>query len=272
MNLTLDKARLPSTKFKRRATYFSVFSILMVAICIWFGFNPLLFITDFHYFVTLFQEMTPPNFSILARKPQIFSSILETVAMAFLGTLIGGSISLVLSFGAAYSTTPHPWLRTGIRLLFSIERAIPSLVIILIFLIAVGLGPFAGMLTLAVSTVGTFGKLFADALEHVDEAPLEAIYAVGAKRVQAIRFGIIPQVLPSFIANFFYAFDVNLRAAIGLGIFGGGGIGFEIQMAMKVMQYRDAMALIFFTIILISLFEKISDFLRQQILGHQVLK
>jgi len=193
MSTPLEKHGLPSEKFKKRATYFSIFSIIIVGICIGFGFNPLLFFTEFHYFFSLFQEMIPPNFSILARKPQIFSSILETAAMAFLGTMIGGSIALLLAFGAAFPTTPHPWVRIVIRLFFSIERAIPSLVIVLIFLIAIGLGSFAGMLTLAVSTIGTFGKLFADALEHVDNSPIEAIYAVGASKVQAIRFGVNAQ-------------------------------------------------------------------------------
>ena len=93
-----------------------------------------------------------------------------------------------------------------------------------------------------------------------------------ASKLQVIKYCIIPQVLPSFTANLFYAFDVNLRSAIGLGIFGGGGIGFEIHMAMKMLRYKDALALILFTIILISIFEKFSDYLRAQILNEQTLK
>src|SRR5208283_3377931 len=102
--------------------------------------------------------------------------------------------------------------------------------------------------------------------------PLEAIYSTGAHKLQAIRYGILPQVLPSFIANFFYAFDVNMRAAIFLGIFGGGGIGYEYYMVMKVLRYKDALALICFTIVLITLLEKISDYLRKKVIGVDKLK
>jgi phosphonate transport system permease protein len=242
-----------------------------VGLSVYFRFEPLLLITDFHYMVDLLAEMTPPNFEVLWTRQKIFSSVLQTLSMAFLGTIIGGGVAMGLAFFAARNTSPHPTVRFIIRTLLSVERVIPNLVIILVFLIAVGLGPFAGMLSIAVGTTGMFGKLFADAIEGADGDPVEAVYAVGANKLQVIRFSIVPQVLPSFIANLFYAFDVNLRAAIGLGVFGGAGIGFEIHMAMKLMRYRDALALIFFTIILICLFEKASDYLRKKAMGGGVL-
>lgn len=268
----IETQYLPSRRFKLKATYFTIFLFLIAGLCIYLDFNFLLLFTDFHYLVALFREMVPPNFSLLFERSQIFGSILQTVSMAFLGTLLGGSAAMLLAFFAAHNTSPNFAVRTAMRTLLTIERVIPGLVVILIFLIAVGLGPFAGMLSLAVGTVGMFGKLFADAIEQVDTEPVEAISAVGARRLQVIRFGIVPQVLPSFIANLFYAFDINLRAAIGLGIFGGGGIGYEIHMAMQMLRYKDALALIFFTIVLISLFEKISDYLRSKVIGQEILK
>jgi len=271
MSTNLDY-RSPSRKFKSRASYFSIFLLLIAALCIYLDFNFLLFFTDFHYLTTLMGEMTPPNFSILLSKDQIILSIFQTISMAFLGTLIGGSIAIFLAFFAARNTTNNAVIRTLVRTILSVERVIPSLVIILVFLIAVGLGPFAGMLSLAVGTVGMFGKLFADSIEHIESDPIEAIYAVGASKIQAIRYGIIPQVMPSFIANLFYALDINLRAAIGLGIFGGGGIGFEIHMAMQMLRYKDALALIFFTIVLICAFEKLSDYLRSKVMEEGSLK
>lgn len=263
---------LPSEKLKKRVTIFSILSVVIVALSIILQLNPLLFFTDGHHLINLLGEMFPPNIEILWEKRNIFSSILETLAMAFLGTFIGGGIALFIAFLAARNTSPHPVVRMFFRFLMSIERVIPKLVIILVFVIAVGLGAFAGMLTLAISTIGMFGKLFADAIEEVEQEPVEATYATGASKLQVIKYCIIPQVLPSFTSNLFYAFDVNLRSAIGLGIFGGGGIGFEIHMAMKMLRYKDALALILFTIVLISLFEKISDFLRSQILSDQPLK
>ena len=271
MNISIEKQYLPSERYKKVVTYLTLLILVVVGLSVYFKFEPFLLITDFHYLVDLLAEMTPPNFEVLWTKQKILSSILQTISMAFLGTLIGGSLALGLAFFAARNTSPHPTVRFLIRTFLSIERVIPNLVIILIFLIAVGLGPFAGMLSIAVGTIGMFGKLFADAIEGADGDPVEAVYAVGANKLQVIRFGILPQVLPSFIANMFYAFDINLRAAIGLGVFGGAGIGFEIHMAMKLMRYRDAMALIFFTVILVCVFEKVSDYLRGKVMGQEVL-
>ncbi|NJK97549.1 MAG: ABC transporter permease subunit [Bacteroidales bacterium] len=148
------------------------------------------------------------------------------------------------------------------------ERVTPSLIIILIFIIALGIGSFAGTCALIVGTIGTFGKLFSDAIEQVERGPVDAIYSTGANRLQAIRYGILPQAIPSIIANWFYALDVNIRLAIALGIFGGGGIGFELYMAMKVLRYKEALAMIFFTIILVSSIEKISDYFRRRIINN----
>lgn len=271
-NLHVEKRHLPSEKYKRRAGALSVLTLVVVGLCAYFGFEPMLFVTDSHYMAELAGEMVPPNFAVLWQKEKIFTSILQTISMAFLGTLAGGAVALSLAFLAARNTTPHPTLGVTVRTLLAIERVIPGLVVLLIFLIAVGLGPFAGMLSLAVGTVGMFGKLFAHAIEGADKEPIEAVYSVGATRWQAIRFAVWPQVLPSFIANFFYAFDINLRAAIGLGVFGGAGVGYEISMAMRLLRYRDALALIFFTIILVFAVEKLSDFLRGKALGQDLLK
>jgi phosphonate transport system permease protein len=122
------------------------------------------------------------------------------------------------------------------------------------------------MLALAIGSVGMFGKLFADAIEQVDPGPAEAVSSVGARPTQVIRYAILPQVLPSVVANGFYAFDVNMRAAIALGVYGGGGIGFELQLAMKVLRYPDVLALILMIIVLIAGMERVSDFIRRRLL------
>jgi phosphonate transport system permease protein len=263
---------LPSQRYKRKLTMTIIAGIVLVGICTFYEFNPTLLLTEFHYVISLLDEMLPPNFSILWTNKSIGISVLQTISMAFLGTLIGGTIALGLSFLAATNTTPSQPLRLVVKALLSFERVTPSLVIILIFVISVGLGAFAGMLTLALGTIGMFGKLFSEALENAHHPPAEAIYSVGATKVQVIRYAILPQVLPSFIANFLYAFDINMRAAIGLGIFGGGGIGFELHMSMKVLRYPDALALIFFTILLVTAVEKVSDLLRKKILTEGKLK
>lgn len=262
----------PSQKFKRRITFFFSIVVFVVGFSYVMDFQPQLLFSEFHYMLDIINDMLPPDFTVLWKDGStVFDSILETISMAVLGTIMGGAVALFLAFFAASNTSVSDLVRSLTRGLLAIERVTPSLIIILVFVIAVGIGPFAGLLAIALGTIGMFGKLFADALEHVDENPVNAIYSVGASKLQAIRYGIIPQVIPSFIANFFYAFDVNLRAAIALGVFGGGGIGYELYLAQKYMNYPEVLALTFFTILLITLFEKISDYLRGVIIGEELV-
>jgi len=267
-----DSITLPSKKYKQRATIFSVSAVVISLTCIYMGFNPISFFTEFHYVRDLLGEMFPPNYHVITDDSSIPFSILQTLSMAFLGTLYGGAIAVVIAFLAASNTMPYRIIRVLSSITLSLLRVVPNLVVILIFVIAVGPGAFAGMLTLVISTIGTFGKLFREIIENCESPPGEAIYSVGASRVQVIKFSIIPQILPSLIANFLYAFDVNIRTAIGLGIFGGGGIGFALQMAKSVMHFKDVTALISLIIVLVFLVEKISDYLRRKILGEGKLK
>jgi phosphonate transport system permease protein len=136
--------------------------------------------------------------------------------------------------------------------LLAAERSLPSFVVLLVLLIAVGIGPFAGMLSFSIGSIGMFGKLFADAIEQADKGIFESIQSVGGTKLQLIRYAILPEVVPSFIANLFYAFDVNLRAAIPLGVFGGGGIGFEFDFVDRLPRYKDMLAYGLIIIVLIT--------------------
>lgn len=264
---------LPSQLFRRRLLVVGGILAFLVGAGAWLRFRPLLLFTDFHHLVRLAGEMLPPNFSLLWEKASLYQTVIETLSMAFLATLAGGFIAFVLSFLAAQNTTPHPAVRGVVRTLFGIERATPNFIVLLVLLIAVGFGPFAGMLALTIGSIGMFGKLFADSIEQqVDAGTSEAVGSVGATRFQIIRFSVIPQVLPSVVARWFYAFDVNLRSAIALGIYGGGGIGFELQLAMKVLRYRDVLALVILIVVLITLTERVSDFVRRRLTGDDVLK
>ncbi len=257
----------PSAQFRRRLLWLGGLVAFLVLGGIYLKFKPWMLFTDFHHLVRLGQEMIPPNVALLWNKPALFKTIGETVAMSFLGTLVGGAAAFALAFVASRNTTPHPVVRAITRLFFGLERATPNFVVLLILFIAFGYGPFAAMIALAIGSVGLFGKLFADAIEQVDPCPCESVASVGATRLQVIRYAIIPQVLPSVVANGFYAFDVNLRAAIALGVYGGGGIGFELQLAMKVLRYPDVLALILFIIVLITVMERVSDLIRRRMLS-----
>jgi len=262
---------LPSKQYKQRVTVFSISVVVVAICCVYMNFNPIGIFTEFHFVRDLLGEMFPPNYHIMADNASTGFSILETVSMAFLGTLYGGIIAVVFAFLAASNTMPYKFVRALAQFTLSFSRVVPIIVVILIFVIAVGPGPFASVLSLVIITVGTFGKLFAEIIEGAEPGPDEAIYSVGASRVQVIRYSIIPQILPAMIANLLYAFDVNMRAAIGLGIFGGGGIGFQLQMSKSVLHYRDVTALITIIIVLVILVEKLSDYLRRKILGEAKL-
>ncbi len=257
---------LPSAFFRRRMIALGCLAAFVIGAGAFLKFKPWLLFTDFHHLVRLAGEMIPPNLSLLWTKTSLYQTIAETIAMALLGTVIGGFVAFLLAFFAARNTTPHSLIRQATRLLFGIERATPNFVVLLMLFIAFGFGPYAAMLALAIGSVGMFGKLFADAIEATDPGPAEAVTSVGARPTQVIRYAVLPQVLPSVVANGFYAFDVNLRAAIALGVYGGGGIGFELQLAMKVLRYPDVLALILLIIVLIAGMERVSDHIRRRLL------
>jgi len=258
---------LPSRKARQQWIAIGVLAGLMGALLFALGVNPWDLVTQFHFLTNLAQEMFPPNVALLWTSPRIWTNIWETLAMAFLGTLGG----VVLAFGgallAADNTSPHPMLRLALRSLMAVERAITSFFVLLVLLIALGLGPFAGTVTLTITTFGMFGKLFADAIEQAERGPCEAVGAVGATRTQVIAFAVLPQVMPALVAQSLYAFDFNLRTAIALGIFGAGGLGFELNGANNMLRYRDVLGYTLLTMLFVTAAERVSDALRRRILN-----
>jgi phosphonate transport system permease protein len=263
--LAIPPASLPSARYRRRLAIAVFGAACLTACLVYLRFDPFSFIRDFHFVVNLLGEMFPPNWRMLWTKHGLWTSLLQTIAMAFLGTLVGASIAILLALPAATNTTPSRPVRLMVRTFLAMERCTPNLVVLLVLLIAVGIGPFAATLSLCIGSIGMFGKLFADAIEHVDPLPGEAIAAAGASPLQVIRYAILPQVAPSIVANVFYAFDVNLRMAVALGVFGGGGIGFELHVARSVLRYRDMLACLILIMVLINVTERIADFFRKQL-------
>ncbi len=264
MQQTISRYQWPPTKHRLSVGGFLLVIIIVIIISVIIGFNPILLITELPYAVAFLKDITPPNFSFVLRKPEVLYSVFSTIAMSFLGTLIGGMIALGLSFLAARNVSPNKYLSILVYTLFTIERVIPSFIILLIFLIIAGIGPFAGTLALIISTIGTFGKLFAESMEQIESGVIESMRSTGATRLQWIRYGVIPEATPAILGNFFYAFDVNIRRAIGLGIFGGGGLGFDLYLAMGMMEYRSALALMIVIVVLVFLSERVSTYLRNQ--------
>ncbi|MGJ3242408.1 MAG: phosphonate ABC transporter, permease protein PhnE [Opitutales bacterium] len=263
----LPRNVLPSVKF-RRTVLALLLTVGFVAGCFaWLEIRPFRFFTQFHFIRDLVREMLPPRFSLLWTDPHLWNSIGETIAMAFLGTAGGGAIAFVLGFLAAGNTSPHPAIRQAVRGLLSAQRCAPDFAIMMVIVIAVGFGPFAGTIALVIGSTGMFGKFFADAIEQVDMSQVEGVRVAGSNRLNEIRFGVLPQVLPSFVANGLYLFEINMGGAIALGVFGGGGLGFELNIANAVLNYPAMLAYILFIVLLMILTEKLSDRIRKGLLG-----
>jgi phosphonate transport system permease protein len=188
-----------------------------------------------------------------------------TLQIALWGTALAVLIALPLGVAAARNIAP-PWLQQPVRRLLDLFRAVPDLVIGTIFLVAVGLGPFAGVLALAINTGGVLGKLFSEAVEAIEPGPVEGIRAVGASRLQEVVWGVIPQVAPLWTSYALYRFESNARSATVLGLIGAGGIGQLLFDSMNAFQYGQTAAIVIIIVIAVSLIDLLSQALRQRLL------
>ena len=261
----LDPRALPSRKRVHTYGFFAATAVFLTISLYQLDVDPRLLFTEFHYVIDLIGEMLPPAFEILWEDGAVWASIGSTFAMAFLGTLGGALIALVLAFLSARNTTPFPWMRVPFRVLLGAQRAAPDFAIMLVIVVAVGFGPFAGTIALIIGSTGMFGKLFADAVEQIDARITEGLWAAGASRAQVIRYAVIPQVLPSFVANALYLFEINLGGAVALGVFGGGGIGFALHIANATLNYPEMLAYILLIVLMVTLTEKVSDRFRRRL-------
>ena len=191
--------------------------------------------------------------------------ILQTIAIAFLGTLVGAVIAVPLSFVSATNIVPRPIVIVT-RFIIMAIRTIPSLVYGLMFIRVTGPGPFAGVMTLAVVSIGMISKLFIETIEDLDPGILESLDAFGATFFQKIRYGVLPQLGPDFISILVYRFDMNLREATILGLVGAGGIGAPMIFALSAYHWHQVGAILIGLFILVFVVEILSDKVRQKII------
>lgn len=204
----------------------------------------------------------PPDWSIL---PSLLAPAIETVQIAIWGTLLGVIGAIPVSFLAARNLNANSWIYRGTRQVLNVTRSINELILALVFVAAVGLGPFPGVLALAVHGIGMLGKFFAESIEEIDQGPLEALRATGARPLQVIVFGVLPQVLTAWIAVVLYRFEVNLRSATVLGMVGAGGLGFELVSSLKLFKYQETATCIVVITVMVILADLISNRLREAI-------
>lgn len=210
--------------------------------------------------LTLARESFPPDFGNALRwwKP-----LIDTLAMSVAGTAVAVLLSFPLAFLAARNTSPHPIVYQCTRTLLNALRSVPELIMGIVFVAAVGFGALPGVLALGLHSVGMVGKFFAEAIEHVDEAPVEAARAAGATPLQVLYHAVLPQVMPQFADTSIYRWEYNFRASTVMGMVGAGGIGFELMGALRIMQYREVSAVMLVILAMVTLVDWFSGYLRR---------
>ncbi|QTV80449.1 phosphonate ABC transporter, permease protein PhnE [Microbacterium sp. NIBRBAC000506063] len=206
-------------------------------------------------------RLFPPDFG---KFPTIVALLIETLQMAIVGTALGALLSLLVAFGAASNIAPK-WLYYPSRWVMNIIRSVPDLVFALMFVSAVGLGPFAGILAMTLGSIGSIGKVYAEAMESVDTGPLAAMRAVGASDRQVVQYGVLPQAAPLLVSYTLLLFEGNVRGATILGLVGAGGIGLELTTAMKMYDYGHLSAIIICIIVLVTAIDQGSALIRRRI-------
>jgi phosphonate transport system permease protein len=196
----------------------------------------------------------------------LLHALAETVAMAFLGTLLAAAIALPLSFLGARNVIASALTRFTVRRAYDGLRAVDSLVWALIFVSAVGMGPFAGILALALPDIGTLSKTFSEALESADRRPVEGVRASGGSRLHAIRFGLIPQVAPVMLAQVLYTFESNTRSATIIGVVGAGGIGLALADRMRINNWDEAAFIILLILVAVGVIDAASRRIRMRLI------
>ncbi|QIM19018.1 phosphonate ABC transporter, permease protein PhnE [Leucobacter coleopterorum] len=211
--------------------------------------------------MTFVSRMFPPTWEKIGT---IVSLLIETLQMAVVGTALGAVLSLFVAFGAASNIAPK-WLYYPTRWLMNVIRSLPDLVFALMFVSAVGLGPFAGILAMTVGSIGSIGKVFAEAMESVDDGPMTAMRAVGASPRQVTQYGVLPQAAPLLVSYTLLLFEGNVRGATILGMVGAGGIGLELTTAMKMYDYGHLSAIVICIIVLVTVIDQLSAIIRRKI-------
>ncbi|WP_425298662.1 phosphonate ABC transporter, permease protein PhnE [Nocardia farcinica] len=213
--------------------------------------------------VEVFGRLLPPDFAALG--PQLLEAAWQTVAIAVVATAIGAVLSVPVGILAARTVTPHPAVYWAARAWILVVRAIPELILAVIFVAALGLGPIAGTCALAIGSVGLLGKLVADAVEEIDTGPLEAVRALGGGWWKTLVAAVIPQAVPALVGSTLYLLDVNIRTSTILGIVGAGGIGYLLFESIRTLEFGVAGAIVLVVFALVYFIERLSGWIRSQV-------
>ena len=253
----------PLSERLRDGGLWAAFLVVFVFGLWWIDASPMRIVNGLHKLGMLVGLMIPPwpgdglwDYSL---------AMLETLAMAFLGTAIAAVVALPLGFLGAKNMVPNWLFHFGLRRFFDAFRGVDGLVWALIFVSAVGLGPFAGVLAIAVGDMMVLGKLFAEAIENVDKKPVEGVRASGGGGLHVMRLGVLPQVFPVMISHVLYFFESNVRSATILGIVGAGGIGLQLSDRMRINNWQEAAFIILLILFTVSVIDNLSRRIRAKL-------
>ena len=210
----------------------------------------------------LISEMIPPDFS---RWRHWVTPMIETITMSVAGTAIAIVLAVPLAFLASPSTTPNSGVYYFARLVLNTFRAIPELIMGIIFVAAVGFGMLPGVLALGLHSIGMVGKFFAESIEHAHPAPIEAAEAVGGTKIQTIAHGVIPQVIPQFADVTMYRWEYNFRQSTVMGMVGAGGIGTELVGSLRLLDYPQVSAILIVILASVTVVDSLSNVLRRRL-------
>jgi phosphonate transport system permease protein len=215
--------------------------------------------------------MLPPSYGTEAKLWVYLKALGETLAIALLGTLLGAMLAFPFGILAARNVLPV-WIgRFLLRRSFDTIRGVDALIWALIWINVVGLGPFAGVLAIATSDIGSFAKLFSEAVENADKKPVEGVVASGGSRLLAVRFGLIPQVLPVIASQVLYYIESNTRSATIIGIVGAGGIGLHLAEQIRTLEWQHVSFMVLMILVAVAVIDMISTQLRFAIIGRRAI-
>jgi phosphonate transport system permease protein len=264
VTVTLDQAAALGIRRRTKAVGWASLVVLVLSFAgSQIGMNPLAVARGVPFMWDFFTRMFPPDLGYL---PLVGGATVESIQIAVWGTVLAVVFAIPLALLGARNTTPHVAVFHATRVLLNALRAINELVFALIFVSAVGLGPFAGVLAIAMHATGMLAKFSAEEVEGVDRGQIEAVQATGAGRLQVILFGVVPQVIPAFVSYAIYRFDVSIRSATVLGLVGAGGLGFSLFKTMKLFRYHETATCILVIFLLVLAADWVCARLREKVL------
>lgn len=193
----------------------------------------------------------------------------ETILISYVGTLLGAVFGFALNFLAAENTSPATWLRIVVKRLMEFCRTVPDIVFALIFVIAFGLGPMAGVLAITIHTIGALGKQYSEMVENIDMKPVEGVRCTGAGWISCMRFAVLPQVAAGFASYTLLRFEINVRGASVMGFVGAGGIGQELVVAIRKFYYSDVSAILVMIILTVFVIDIGTGWIRSRLFGRE---